>query len=628
MLKDKVDDIIAKNRIDAIYVKDNVFMNWGEVCKDFAYNLENIIGKTIRQKRIAVYPGGNLGKSIVNALYENHICRIECMIDNEAKEDEYKGVPLISYDEWLNNKPVEVVLICSQYMGEAFAEQLALDGYMGEIIDVYRYLNNTYNNLDIIPNGDSSLTVKMWNYMYINKLELKYGASNGKEKLEILKALIYGLFLRRDFCYSEKYIEELNGSDDYHLYKEAMNEVRQAISQVVENKEIENVIFIHIIDSLADYKVSQMPVLKKIADENIRVKGFTVQYPSTYYALTTLLTGKDTFEIELGKSELDWNDSELLRYLKQKDMRVTFISSMPDELGTQKLDNFHSSKNGNGISSITFEGLCCLEDTPKNHMIIIHSDEEAHHPWYNIGSKKRLISIGYEKESKEDMIQQSADAISYVDDQIEWYFPYYNKTGGINLIMGDHGTSEEVVFQYYYGIKKDYGMMNNECLIPAFIISGLNTAASIEGIISNVNMPDIILDLIMGNNKDDLEKYIQEYAIIEAIPTYSVGNNNLFLRRSIYGNYEGFIGIRTKEEIYLLSASGRELYFRPNECYYRNLSNNPAYFDAMEKCNELLNGREFPIEIYALDKFKYHVDMLEKYDKECYSKIMEKLSVR
>lgn len=629
MLRDRVDEIIRKYRIDAVYAKDGVFMNWDEVCQDFACNFAEIIGRKNfnEDMRIAVYPGGNLGRKIVNLLLEYSYHSV-CMIDNYAETKVHIGIPVITYSEWWSNNCTDAVLICSQEDSDIFINQLMMDGYKGEIVDVYKCLKGTYCNLELIPN-DTYVLAGMWNYMYINRLELKYASAKEEEKEEILKILIYGLFEVRDFYYAERYIEEIKTREDYLKYQKALGKIQDEISQVVENKEIDNVWFMHVIDALESSLIEQIPVLKKIADNGIRVKGVTVQYPYTHWTFNTMFTGKNAFDIELGTMEIDWNDSELLRYLKEKHMRVSCASGNGSVInGVMKSVNHNDRKTSDMICYQLFEGFCLLEHTPKNNLIVLHS-HGVHYPYYSVGSGRKLVPIPNEKISREEMYDQFYSCLSYINKQIEWYFPYYEKTGCPNLFMGDHGGSPDAVISLYFGIKKDFSSLNIETLTPALLISGLDKGKVVDGLIPNTSLPDMFLDMIKlkaGPFGLNLEKYVREYTYLQPVPAYDKHVVKQLLPRDMYGQYEGYIGVMTNEEIYLLSVTGRELYFRPKEYRYRNLASVDEWQDSKKKCKDLLQGREFPIEIYGLEKYKYHLEMLEKYDKDGFRKIMDKLS--
>ena len=579
-----------------------------------------------------------MGKRIADLLAEQSNC-IAYIIDNNSEEKEYNGITIITYEEWWNRKCTDVVLLCSPINNDLFYNQLTLDGYQGKIVNVYEVMKDIYHNFEVPLDDLYALAGgEKLGYEYINELELDFLASKGKKKDELLRVLIYLLLSVRDYYYAENYIEKLKKSADYTRYANAVKEIRKMISQVVENKEIKDVLFVHIIDSLEDSMIERMPVLQKTAEEGFRIKGITVQYPITHYAINTLFTGKDVSEIELGTREISIDDSDLLRYMKKEHIQVTYAACNPDKLmETTETDFFDIRGCKMFISSILFEGLCCLDEMPESHMIVMHSINEIHAPNYSIGYKNRLIYLAKsltllsdEKVSLNDFSLQFNCAIDYVNKQLEWYLPYYQKTGCPNLIMGDHGGSCEFDYNLFYGTKQDLSWIGNkEKITLAFIISGLDKRKTVEGIIPNTSLSNILLDLLKLKSEQDelnLEKYVQKYAFLCAPPAYSENMNELLVPKGMYGLYEGFAGVATKEEIYLLSATGRELYFRPDEYRYRNLAHVNEWQDSKKKCKDLLQGREFPIEIYALEKYKYHLGMLEKYDEESFRKIMDRLS--
>ena len=122
-----------------------------------------------------------------------------------------------------------------------------------------------------------------------------------------------------------------------------------------------------------------------------------------------------------------------------------------------------------------------------------------------------------------------------------------------------------------------------------------------------------------------LDQVNETFIELEFPPGYEENYCKRFMSRGIYGQYEGFVGIKTLNEIYLISASGRELYFRPDEWQYQNLIKDDLYHESVEKCRNIVGNYKFPIDIFKLKKYKKHLELLEYYDNKCYQKIIKKI---
>lgn len=634
MLKDTVDEIVKKYRIDAVYVKNNILMNWEEVCKDLEIGLIQILGDT-ESNNYVICPGGILGLKLADIL--SHVeCHIEYIIDNNSDMKEYKGIPVITYSEYISKRRNDTILLASpSSIGKAFQNALWWDGYEGRIVNIYQYLQETYHNLEKIPDYDNPCI--WWDYKYLNKLETDCNNTNENTKIEKIRLLIYGLITIRDFCYAEKYIEKLSTYDQYYQnYRNAIQEIKNAINDVVNSKN-NNVWFIHILDALAESHVDKMPILKKMAQEGIRIKGIITEYPYTRFAINTMFSGRNCLDIALGNTSINYNDSVLLKYLKNNKIKMSFISGYNALMEMMSPINRYSNKNTGDTDSksllhtpyVMFEGLCVLEKEPQNHLITMHS-VGMHPPMRSLGSGAKFMPLG-ENVSLEDANSQFKNALNYLNEQIDWYFTYYQKTGCPSIVIGDHGLSiEHRLFHHIGGIKKDIPLFHNDIISPAFIVSGLgnDSKKEVNGMIPNTYIPDILLDIIQNANIRHSENYVKKYAFLYNVPAYAEYLIQRYIKKGMFVLYEGSIGIKTKNELYIKTISERELYFRPGEYSYQNLINNEKYKNEINKCRDLVKSKKYPVEIYSLEKYKYHMNMLELYDKECFDKIRELLSAK
>lgn len=320
-LFDEVFKIIKKYRIDAVYNIGNSYYTKEEAEQLQMQELRNYLLNNFNDKSVALYGGGRYCNWIwttLESLYGN----FTCIIDNYPSKSEIeKEIPVVNLDEFLKTKEeiTDAIIITSWNYHEAFKEELELVKVQGDIIDVPAWLKKRFPDFSrpIYEYNDRRL-----DYIQINQLEVCYHhiEKNGIEKYKILKKIIYALCMIKDFLYAEKYINEMEqyffeyGESQYYQY--AIEEIKRKIEQCAKKKG-KDVLFIHVVDSLADWMVDRMPWLCTKTINDIRIKGITVQYPCTHYAMNTMFTGKTAFEIERTTENIEWEDSELLNYIKE-----------------------------------------------------------------------------------------------------------------------------------------------------------------------------------------------------------------------------------------------------------------------------------------------------------------------
>lgn len=623
MLKSKIDNIISKYRIDAIFYVDGFFFNINEIYEQFKKKIVLEARKNHCTREIVIYPAGAFGREITDILLENDI-KVKYLIDNKCFGSNYKNIPIISYEEWLEIENQEYIYLCSLNNNEQFYQQIVLDDLEDRIINVGKRMLSAYPYMD--KHTFNELTdfgfEMLFTYEFLNKLECNLINENYINR-ELFKILIYGLLIIRDFYYAKIYIDKYTDVFADVSYKNAISEIESVLKTEFNGVEFDNIMIIHIVDSLRDSAIENMPFLSKLSKEGLRISGITTQYPCTHYVLNTMFTGRSTFDIDQNGEELQYKDSEFLRYIEKNMM---FSIATCNKHLMEEFKEINSNRDSKyyhlGITRILFEGLCLVKKNPKNHVIVLHSSGEAHDPFYRVGYEKILIKMS-ENITFDEIKIQSDKGLDYIDRELEWYLQFFNKSGIINIIQGDHGIDISGNYNYFHGIKKDMPRCSKEATNTAFVASGVNKKF-IKGKISIIKESNILFAILQGKI-DQVESYCEEYTFLQQPPGYANAFVDRFIVRGIYSQYEGFIGVDLDEELFLLSATGREQYFRPKEFGYRNLIKHPNYKERIEYCKSLLEYKEYPIEIYASEKYQYHLEVLKKYRKQEYQIIKNRL---
>ena len=632
-LFEEIMGIIKKYRIDAIYYSDGLHYTRDEAEQAQMRQLENYLASLPDYASVALYGGGLYCENIFSALKSLH-GNISCIIDNfTSKIGDEKGIAVVNIDDFLltKEKDVEAVLITSWDYHEAFECELKLVDYRGDIIDIPAWMMRHFPDLKRpiyeYRNG------KM-HYEQINEMELLYReAADAKKRYTILKKIIYALCIIKDFLYAEKYIAEMElhfaEFGESGQYRCAINEIKE-LMELCAKQRGKDVLFIHVIDSLAEFVVDKMPWLNAHSKEGIRFRGIINQYAHTHYALNQMFTGKSVFDMERTSENIEWDDSELLKMIREKysinvASGIAHIMAMfkkvNDNAETVYPDYFPKFT----LTEALFEMLALWGKKNYRNIILVHSCGEVHIPYYRIGSSSKLINYA-DMKSKKQFERQFEEALAYADEELAWYDYFYDLTNMPMITMGDHGNSPELEFQFFCGVKKDLPTRAiKEANNPALIINRIRSEKKeINGLISNIKIP-LIIRAILEDDWGLIENISTDTVELQAVPGYGEAYCKRFMGRGIWGQYEGFSGIMTDDEIYLISETGRELYFRPNECRYRNLVKNPMYSAGLAECRNKLGHNVFPMDILKLKQYKSHFEQLELYDMECYQKLMERL---
>lgn len=628
-LSDSIQIVVSKYDMDKIHHINGQWYNLEDAEK---LKMKQIAEKlcSYKNKTISIYGGGEYFEYI-SGILGNIKEDIICIIDNKITELFKFNVPVLSYADWMSSEKSDVVFITAWEYHEEIYRQLTEDGYSGEIVDIHDYVKEQFPNFqEPFPSSyEHSEKIGSVSYTYINKLELKYRKSDGFKAYCLLKRIIYELFLIKDFLYIEKYIYKMKKFfyeyGEVEKYEAAIEEVKKILRICAERKG-EDVLFINIVDGLSNNIVDDMPYLKKIAENNIRISNIITQYPVTSYAFNTIFTGKSPFEIEKTTNIVSWDDSKFLKYVKENGYSINFVSGRPNIL--EEVKNINENRlmirENCLLTEVLFRGMELWEKRTRKNIIYLHSCGEIHEPHCRVGGYSGisyLEAISNKDRSTFDRLYK--DAIAYVDEELEWYRQFYDMTKMPMIIMGDHGWSTDYLFKVHTKCPNDSSRAST--INPAMIITGEELPEKrIYGVISNSKVPDLICEVLAGKY-EAIESYSTDAVHLEFIPLY----NEKLCRRDISSGmnelYEMFMGICTKQDIYLVSLSGDEYYYRQNEAGDKNLINAPEYKVNIGRYRKYMKQQVFPVDIYEKEKFSAHRKFLRVYDRDCYEKIKKAL---
>lgn len=617
-LFNNIHNIIEKYNIDKVLYEDEKFFSSREVeIIQIQYIIEYLAGLP-SYETIALYGAGKYCEyifEIIKSRYENIVCIIDQNIIIKRN-----GLPVVSLKDFKAYRKVDAVFITSwNYHKEVLCE-LEREKYQGEVIDLPAIIKKKFPLYErpIYEYHKARLT-----YQEINKLELSFLETEDiKEKYSILKKIIYALLVIKDFLYAEKYIikmeKDFSDFGESKAYKRAIEEIKIILEACVKKKG-KDVLFIHVIDALSDELVDQMDSLKKMGEGGVRIKGIIAQYPHTHYAMNTIFTGKSPFEIELTGEKIGWKDSDLLEYVLKEKFSINIASGNKHVM--EESDEINDNSKTYPYITLTealFEGLNLWNKKRNKNIIVIHSCGEIHSSFYRVGSKFPLINCK-EMSKPEQFKKQFLSAVEYVDEEIEYYNYFFNLTDMPMIIMGDHGESIDSEINYFIGNKKDLTRGVWELLNPAMVMSGITNGGGLKSdkLISNTQVSTIILAII---NKKEIpyENITSDIVNLEFLPGYNEQYCLKYMERGMWGIYEGFRGAVSKDEIYLISQTGKRVYSLSKE-----IGKNQVDEYGMSELEKVVKEIPFPYQIFKTEKYKIHMKLLRKYDSIAYEKLLE-----
>lgn len=420
-------------------------------------------------------------------------------------------------------------------------------------------------------------------------------ADNEEEKTDALEKLFFLALYMKDFVAAEKHMESLVCVDTaFNVYAawQEISALMQRCKRIVQSRTKEDIIMFWL-DALSFDEIKNMPYLQEIMNRSVSFQHAYTVSTNTRPALMSMFCQKT---IVTGRSykqrQINETNSTLLAYLAEHDYTVKFDSTvwtdeLEEKMKATKVFNLYAP-----ASSIYFDMLDILCETEEKLFLVVHSCFEMHAPYLSCKMRPIDFAIGRHRRRFELGMETT-------DEQLRYYNAYLG-CKATKIFMSDHGNPYE---------------FNKGFHINFHILKEKWSAKKIEGIFSILDFEAVIRQIIEKEEFDE-KSLVRDWAPIEKLDLYDkeLVEQTLLGERNMMIEDIGFIGAITKDEIYLRFETGEEYASKTDRRYqppYNFIDN--QIMEGIDATWFREKVEEYPLEIFAEDKFKQSKRFREKY---------------
>lgn len=479
---------------------------------------------------------------------------------------------------------IDCLILGSYIYSQSFCDNLKILGYQGEVIDLFGDMEGYIHD-------------HFTDYSIIFKTKQEYLHAERAEKTMLLKDLIKGYLLIKDFInafrYMDLYISERYPDHEKYVgLKEDMDTFLKEIKEFIKERNKRDII-INWVDAISYYDIPEFPFLKEKTDEGIFFENAYTVMPWTTETTKTILFGEYPIEGKLFlRGHLSRDDVKLLKILKENgyDFRYCGMPRFAKLFDEKDMAYVHCFENKFcGSMQRQWDALSILCKSEQPLCILIHTLRETHEPFI-CGECDTLQWFGSTKTDwqQEACRKQAEISGRYIDDQLRFYEGFYGESA-VEIYMSDHGRVG------------NSPMCEDKIHVMLSVYKRGITHKVISQMFSLVHFPELIRMIVQNDeNWDDLGN---DRVWIENLDAYS----ELAVRDTLSGRLDQkemyqCRGIVTAEDRYFLYAYGEEFYFK-DRVSEENKINDPLYKDRISELRRAC-GDTF-IDIFKYEKFKF-----------------------
>lgn len=566
--------------------------------------LRDLMERELSNETVAVWGNGKATMELF--LTVKVLDNLVCIVDKDKGQNlffEFENVPIIFPDELNAYKPTVVVIPTKKYEIE-IREELQKLGYKGKIIGIHSWLEE--QGFPVEKQFFNYRSVEK--YRMINEIYLQYTQNPTKENLY---CVLMGLLLIRDYPHVLSLIDEYDINHTDAILQNLKKELLAVFSQIRDcvKKQKKQHVMMYVIDALKYAEIENMPFLRKIAHDNFSFETYMSQYNNTRESVMTMLTGYKIAEDRLyNRRYFNKEDGVLLPYLAREHYKFNFIIDKTD-YAFIKINDMDRLCTSEIAPEVYFEGLCEILESEQNKFNYMHCIAEVHPPFWNPLFDKKLNG-GEREYSFEEYKAQYCSSQKYVDEIIWFYYKICEGTNITQIILGDHGSChEERWLDLFCHNKSSLGNQkyDREMINPPLIIADRNIGkGSNTNIVCNYSLAMIIRKLLEKDiSAKELTELDDKYVRLACIPVYNKECINRYIDRGDPQMLYGFVGIWTKQEVYIEREDG--------ECVFlihgnkNNLISQSRFQDKILQYREMLNMDRVALQdMLKLERCMYH----------------------
>ncbi|MCX4374775.1 MAG: hypothetical protein OSJ61_01250 [Lachnospiraceae bacterium] len=572
--------------------------------------LRDLMERELLDETVAVWGNGKATMELF--LVVKVLNNLVCIVDKNKGENlffEFEKVPIILPAELNAYNPTTVVIPTKKYEVE-IREELQKLGYKGKIIGIHSWLDEQG-----LPVEQGFFTYRsVEKYRMINEIYLQYKENPTKENFY---CVLMGLLLIRDYPHVLSMIDEYGIKHTDSVLQKLKKELLELFSQIRKylNKQENRHVMMYVVDALTNEEVQNMPFLKQIANDNFSFETYMTQYNNTRESVMTMLTGYKIAENKLyNRRYFDKKDGVLLPYLARENFKFNFIIDKID-YAFIKINDMSRLCTSENAPEVYFEGLCEMLESGKSTFNYMHCIAEVHPPFWNPLFEKKLNG-GEREYSFEEYKAQYCSSQQYMDEIIWFYYKICEGTNITQIILGDHGSShEERWLDLFCHSKNSLGNQkyDREMINPPLIIADRNVRKGRNtNIVCNYSLATIIRKVLEKSiSVKDLTEWDDKYVRLACIPVYNKECISRYIDRGDPQMLYGFVGIWTKQEVYIEREDGERLFLIHGN--KKNLISQREFQDKVFKYAEILNADRAALrDMLKLDRCAYHNEALKE----------------
>lgn len=551
--------------------------------------LNELFDKYSSDKKIALRTIGIYTDRVYDLLSDENKKKICCIVDRKEQAVSHNLPILRPFD--FNCNIADALILTSWHIRSEFKTEAVKYTAAGiECVDIYDYIarrgfasSNTY-----LQDGEQDKYLHITHLDVSSNIYFLNNTTHEEEKKYYFELIIGQLIEMKDFVTAEKYINDYvkQGFDKNNIYfefLEALNGLLNEIEKYAHYRTQEDVV-INWIDNVNASEVYNSDFGKKITDNSYVFKSAYTVTPWTRFTHIAVMTGMLPISDETYKPmRFSTDNSEVLNCVEKNGYQYKYIAGPGNYAHMYNKDNLPFYPNGfDGIvmgdkniseCSTRIQWTALRERLLSNKPVcfIVHNLSESHSPYLY---PEMTPYLG-------PRIDNKIPAMQYIFERVEWYSRFYGQNVH-QIYMSDHGDFMLNTRSYETERTNIALVIKSSKLIPKFD----------DRMFSLKNFPKIVHYLV-NDNEVKWDSIFSEYIPYEN-PDYARAAGIVHMVTNVWltGNRETAMcyyqsrGIRTKEDMYIRYAVGKEIYYRlPDE--KTNYIDDEKYVDRIDMLRKL-----------------------------------------